>query len=280
MLPVRGDPGTRSFQCCSFLSKSCQMGIIIHHKTLELWAVVWLSPSDTAGKWWRMQGYGLPSHATQVHKIKIRSMGICLPWLPCSLGFTAKDALVISFTVDLEVSMSIMNGKQWISDRKMYPGQRATNYRYTRPPPIWPAQPNLVIKPPKQARADPSSAEGLVYFMNYYPLIYLPLSLIELCYLKKAIDLVQGNWSRTREGGRGWSTGRNAVSPPKGERRSPQHLFRPRHTLDGAKMRASVRMTRYLESWGAAKPFAHLHHRDSMTTENGKISTTVSASEP
>lgn len=64
------------------------------------------------------------------------------------------------------------------------------------------------------------------------------------------------------------------VINPKGEKRSPQHLFRPRHTLDGAKMRASVRMTRYLESWGAAKPFAHLHHRDSMTTENGKISTT------
>uniref|UniRef100_A0A8C4KJH1 adenylate cyclase n=1 Tax=Dromaius novaehollandiae TaxID=8790 RepID=A0A8C4KJH1_DRONO len=57
-------------------------------------------------------------------------------------------------------------------------------------------------------------------------------------------------------------------------KRSPQHHIRPRHTLDGAKMRASVRMTRYLESWGAAKPFAHLHHRDSMTTENGKISTT------
>lgn len=36
-----------------------------------------------------------------------------------------------------------------------------------------------------------------------------------------------------------------------------------------------MRMTRYLESWGAAKPFAHLHHRDSMTTENGKISTMV-----
>ncbi|CAM5091716.1 unnamed protein product [Eretmochelys imbricata] len=64
------------------------------------------------------------------------------------------------------------------------------------------------------------------------------------------------------------------VINPKGERRSPQHHFRPRHTLDGAKMRASVRMTRYLESWGAAKPFAHLHHRDSMTTENGKINTT------
>lgn len=41
-------------------------------------------------------------------------------------------------------------------------------------------------------------------------------------------------------------------------------------------MRASVRMTRYLESWGAAKPFANLHHRDCMSTDNGKINTTVS----
>uniref|UniRef100_A0A3B4FTN1 adenylate cyclase n=1 Tax=Pundamilia nyererei TaxID=303518 RepID=A0A3B4FTN1_9CICH len=31
---------------------------------------------------------------------------------------------------------------------------------------------------------------------------------------------------------------------------------------DGLKMRASVRMTRYLESWGAVKPFAHLQNRD------------------
>uniref|UniRef100_A0A668AFC0 Adenylate cyclase type 2 n=1 Tax=Myripristis murdjan TaxID=586833 RepID=A0A668AFC0_9TELE len=63
------------------------------------------------------------------------------------------------------------------------------------------------------------------------------------------------------------------VINPKVDRRSPQHHYRPRHTLDGAKMRASVRMTRYLESWGAAKPFANLHHRDSMTNENGKINT-------
>lgn len=63
------------------------------------------------------------------------------------------------------------------------------------------------------------------------------------------------------------------VINPKAERKSPQHHYRPRHTLDGAKMRASVRMTRYLESWGAAKPFANLHHRDSMTNENGKINT-------
>uniref|UniRef100_A0AAX7SJS6 Adenylate cyclase type 2 n=1 Tax=Astatotilapia calliptera TaxID=8154 RepID=A0AAX7SJS6_ASTCA len=48
---------------------------------------------------------------------------------------------------------------------------------------------------------------------------------------------------------------------------NPKHHYRPRNTLDGAKMRASVRMTRYLESWGAAKPFANLHHRD-----NGAVS--------
>uniref|UniRef100_A0A3B3C5Y0 Adenylate cyclase type 2 n=1 Tax=Oryzias melastigma TaxID=30732 RepID=A0A3B3C5Y0_ORYME len=63
------------------------------------------------------------------------------------------------------------------------------------------------------------------------------------------------------------------VINPKVERWSPQHHYRPRHIHYGAKMRASVRMTRYLESWGAAKPFANLHHRDSMTNENGKIST-------
>lgn len=32
-------------------------------------------------------------------------------------------------------------------------------------------------------------------------------------------------------------------------------------------MRASVRMTRYLESWGAARPFAHLSHRDSVSSD-------------
>uniref|UniRef100_A0A8C1ZSY9 Adenylate cyclase type 2 n=1 Tax=Cyprinus carpio TaxID=7962 RepID=A0A8C1ZSY9_CYPCA len=60
------------------------------------------------------------------------------------------------------------------------------------------------------------------------------------------------------------------------KRKSPQHHYRTRPTMYGTKMRASVRMTRYLESWGAAKPFANLHHRDSMTNENGKINTAVS----
>ncbi|KAM8893702.1 adenylate cyclase type 7 isoform 1-T4 [Spinachia spinachia] len=47
---------------------------------------------------------------------------------------------------------------------------------------------------------------------------------------------------------------------------------RPR-VNDGLKMRASVRMTRYLESWGAVKPFAHLQSREGFTADaivNGK----------
>ncbi|XP_034735689.1 adenylate cyclase type 7 isoform X1 [Etheostoma cragini] len=36
---------------------------------------------------------------------------------------------------------------------------------------------------------------------------------------------------------------------------------------DGLKMRASVRMTRYLESWGAVKPFAHLQNREGFTPD-------------
>ncbi|KAG8455533.1 hypothetical protein GDO86_001650 [Hymenochirus boettgeri] len=38
----------------------------------------------------------------------------------------------------------------------------------------------------------------------------------------------------------------------------------PSKSAEIPKMRASVRMTRYLESWGAEKPFAHLNHRDSL----------------
>lgn len=48
---------------------------------------------------------------------------------------------------------------------------------------------------------------------------------------------------------------------------------------DGLKMRASVRMTRYLESWGAVKPFAHLQSREGFTPDtivNGKSRCKVS----
>ncbi|XP_076143032.1 adenylate cyclase type 7 isoform X2 [Alosa pseudoharengus] len=49
-------------------------------------------------------------------------------------------------------------------------------------------------------------------------------------------------------------------------------VIKPR-VNDGLKMRASVRMTRYLESWGAVKPFAHLQSREGFPTDamvNGK----------
>ncbi|XP_039618806.1 adenylate cyclase type 7 isoform X1 [Polypterus senegalus] len=45
-----------------------------------------------------------------------------------------------------------------------------------------------------------------------------------------------------------------------------KHLPRPK-VNDGLKGRASVRMTRYLESWGAAKPFAHLQNREALASE-------------
>lgn len=49
-------------------------------------------------------------------------------------------------------------------------------------------------------------------------------------------------------------------------------ITKPR-VSDGLKMRASVRMTRFLESWGAVKPFAHLQSREEFNTDamvNGK----------
>lgn len=67
------------------------------------------------------------------------------------------------------------------------------------PPPIWRAQTNLVIKPPKQTRVDPTSDEGLIYFMNYYSLIYLPLLLIEFCY----VEIKQLTWSSVTGAGPG-----------------------------------------------------------------------------
>lgn len=43
------------------------------------------------------------------------------------------------------------------------------------------------------------------------------------------------------------------------------HLSKPKGDAT-LKMRASVRVTRYLESWGAARPFAHLNHRESVSS--------------
>ncbi|XP_061450563.1 adenylate cyclase type 7 isoform X1 [Rhineura floridana] len=56
------------------------------------------------------------------------------------------------------------------------------------------------------------------------------------------------------------------IDPRSKQRTSNNHLPQTR-VQDGLKMRASVRMSRFLESWGAARPFAHLNHRESVSSE-------------
>ncbi|KAM5207723.1 adenylate cyclase type 7 isoform 5-T19 [Hipposideros larvatus] len=62
------------------------------------------------------------------------------------------------------------------------------------------------------------------------------------------------------------------VIDPRSQQPPPpsQHLPRPKGDA-ALKMRASVRMTRYLESWGAARPFAHLNHRESVSSSETPI---------
>ncbi|XP_018421584.1 PREDICTED: adenylate cyclase type 7 [Nanorana parkeri] len=64
------------------------------------------------------------------------------------------------------------------------------------------------------------------------------------------------------------------IDPRFKQRRSQNnHILRPR-VNDGLKVRPSVRMTRYLESWGAARPFSHLDSNEPSNTDssvtNGK----------
>ncbi|XP_075685082.1 adenylate cyclase type 4 isoform X2 [Rhinoderma darwinii] len=58
------------------------------------------------------------------------------------------------------------------------------------------------------------------------------------------------------------------VLDPRASEDSEEDDILPTKSAEVTKTRASVRMTRYLESWGAAKPFAHLNHRDSLLPEN------------
>ncbi|XP_012409642.1 adenylate cyclase type 7 isoform X2 [Trichechus manatus latirostris] len=62
------------------------------------------------------------------------------------------------------------------------------------------------------------------------------------------------------------------VIDPRSQQPPPpcQHLPKPKGDA-ALKMRASVRMTRYLESWGAARPFAHLSHRESVSVSETPV---------
>ncbi|KAL8176444.1 UNVERIFIED_CONTAM: Adenylate cyclase type 4 [Gekko kuhli] len=60
------------------------------------------------------------------------------------------------------------------------------------------------------------------------------------------------------------------VVDPRAEEESTNDTLSP-VSGEGYKMRASVRMTRYLESWGAAKPFANLKHHDNPPESAGSV---------
>ncbi|XP_060111994.1 adenylate cyclase type 4 isoform X1 [Heteronotia binoei] len=60
------------------------------------------------------------------------------------------------------------------------------------------------------------------------------------------------------------------VVDPRAEEESTSDTLSP-VSGESYKMRASVRMTRYLESWGAAKPFANLKHLDNPPESAGSV---------
>ncbi|XP_073432273.1 adenylate cyclase type 7 isoform X1 [Dendrobates tinctorius] len=64
------------------------------------------------------------------------------------------------------------------------------------------------------------------------------------------------------------------IDPRSKERQVLNHHISRTRANDGLKVRPSVRMTRYLESWGAARPFSHLESNEPSTTvtpvTNGK----------
>ncbi|XP_059848869.1 adenylate cyclase type 7 isoform X3 [Hypanus sabinus] len=98
-----------------------------------------------------------------------------------------------------------------------------------------------------------------------------------LSYLHKAYEVEEGNGHQRNAYLNELKLKTYLVIDPRTKQQSPKsrHLPKPRHVNDGLKMRASVRMTRYLESWGAAKPFAHFQQRDNVSSEisapSGKI---------
>ncbi|XP_031314344.1 adenylate cyclase type 7 isoform X4 [Camelus dromedarius] len=63
------------------------------------------------------------------------------------------------------------------------------------------------------------------------------------------------------------------VIDPRSQQPPPpsQHLHKHNKGDAALKMRASVRMTRYLESWGAARPFAHLNQRESVSSSENPV---------
>ncbi|KAM9065536.1 adenylate cyclase type 7 isoform 3-T3 [Sarcophilus harrisii] len=89
-----------------------------------------------------------------------------------------------------------------------------------------------------------------------------------LNHLDKAYEVEEGNGQERDPYLKEMNIQTYLVIDPRSRQQQPvsQHLPKPRAN-DALKMRASVRMTRYLESWGAARPFASLNHRESLSTD-------------
>lgn len=80
-----------------------------------------------------------------------------------------------------------------------------------------------------------------------------------------ALRACQGRW-RGKQVGQVMSVCLQSQQPPP----PSHHLSKPKGDAT-LKMRASVRVTRYLESWGAARPFAHLNHRESVSSSETPV---------
>ncbi|XP_039601802.1 adenylate cyclase type 2-like [Polypterus senegalus] len=82
-----------------------------------------------------------------------------------------------------------------------------------------------------------------------------------LCHLDGSYEVEEGYGETRNENLKGIRT--FFVIDPRARTHLLKSLLCP-DSEEGSKVRASLRMARYLESWGAVKPFAHLNKRDSM----------------
>ncbi|KAL6092700.1 hypothetical protein STEG23_029651 [Scotinomys teguina] len=93
-----------------------------------------------------------------------------------------------------------------------------------------------------------------------------------LNHLDKAYEVEDGNGQQRDPYLKEMNIRTYLVIDPRSQQPPPpsHHLSKPKGD-SALKMRASVRVTRYLESWGAARPFAHLNHRESVSSSETPI---------
>ncbi|XP_036997481.2 adenylate cyclase type 7 isoform X2 [Artibeus jamaicensis] len=95
-----------------------------------------------------------------------------------------------------------------------------------------------------------------------------------LSHLDKAYEVEEGHGQQRDPYLKEMNIRTYLVIDPRSQQPPPpsHHLSKPKGDA-ALKMRASLRMTRYLESWGAARPFAHLNHRESVSSSENPVPT-------